>query len=813
MMEHTKPDNAHSLSRRYFLKTLGASAAVVATAQVGAVAGEREKFDAGLPTTRQEDAAFWYEAPAEDWKSAIPMGNGRIGGMIFGGVQDEQVLLNESSIWCGPPAPQDNPRGPDLIARTRELLFAGKPVEAQQICEGELLDPDPGDDRCYQPLGFLHLHHESSGDVTGYRRTLDYDAAIVTTQFLQGGVAYRREALVSAPDKVLVLRYSADQRNKFSFTIGLDRPDGATVTAEGDRRLRLSGRAFAKGGGHLGARFDALVQVVAEGGTIAAADNRLKISGADSVTLLVAAASDYDFRQPEAPLTRDRLAACERQLAAAAAKTYVRLKADHVADYQRLYRRSTLQISTPSKTDAPINLRIAAAAKGESDPELLSVYFNYCRYILISASREGGLPMNLQGIWNPLMAAPWRSNWHLNINFQEAYWFAEQGNLAECHEPLFSLTEGLMRRGEVTARVMLGTKRGFNAGHRTDGTLFTAPSQHPRWGMYVAGGAWCAQHVMEHYRFTQDRDFLAKRALPILRSAALFWVDWLVPNPKTGKLVSGPATSPENTFRLPDGRTASISMGPSHDQEIAWNSLRDYLEACRVLAIANDETREAQAAIDRLALPEIAPDGRLREWPEDYAETEPGHRHLSHLWGMMPGDRITLQKTPELAEAVRKSLDYRLSHGYDAQGWSLGWVACMMARLKQGDRALDLMTHGYFGKAYPNMFVDAHGQVQVGDMMGVPLGMIELLLQSHTGEVELLPALPGKWPEGNATGLRARGGFTVDLAWKGGKLSNAVVHSITDNKGRFRYGEKLVELKTNAGESYTLSFSRQPLGR
>jgi alpha-L-fucosidase 2 len=311
---------------------------------------------------------------------------------------------------------------------------------------------------------------------------------------------------------------------------------------------------------------------------------------------------------------------------------------------------------------------------------------------------------------------------------------------------------------------------------------------------------------MEHYRFTQDREFLAKRGLPILRSAALFWVDWLVPNPKTGRLVSGPVTSPENTYRLPNGKTASISMGPSHDQEIAWNSLSDYLEACRTLGIASDETREAQAALDQLALPEIAPDGRLREWPEDYAETDVGHRHVSHLWGMMPGHRITLQKTPELAEAVRKSLDYRLSHDYKAQGWSLGWVACIMARLKEGDRALDLMMHEYFGKAYPNMFVNAHGRVQVGDMMGMPLAMIELLLQSHTGEIELLPALPKKWLEGKATGLCARGGFIVDLEWKDGTLKKAIVHSRTGGTGKFRYKDKLVELEIKAGATDALSF-------
>ena len=791
-----------AISRRKFLINAGALVAGVGIPLEAAFAADRDP-------TAPVNSPFWYDAPANDWKSAIPIGNGRIGGMIFGEVQDEQVLLNESSIWCGPPAPANNSRGPEIIARIRDLLFAGKPVEAQEICEKGLLDPDRDEDRCYQPLGFLRLHHETSGDVTGYRRTLDYDAGVVTTQFEQDAVAYRREAFVSTPNQMLVLRYSASQRGKVSFTIALDRPDGAAVTVKGGGRLQLSGRASAKEGSHPGTRFDALLQVRADGGKVTATGNQfnqLKISGANSVTLLVTAATDYNFRQPQSPLTRGRVAACERQLVAASAKTYARLKADHMADYQRLYHRSTLQIPPQSNADEPIDHRIAAA-KSVSDPGLLGVYFNYCRYILISSSREGGLPMNLQGIWNPLMQPPWRSDWHLNINVQEAYWFAEQANLAECHEPLFSLTEGLMRNGEVSARVMLGTKRGFNAGHRTDGTLYTAPAQYPSYGMYVAGGAWCAQHVMEHYRFTQDREFLSKRALPVLRSAALFWVDWLVPNPKNGKLVSGPATSPENIYRLPDGKTAAISMGPSHDQEIAWNSLHDYLEACQALSIENEETREVRKALDGLALPEIAPDGRLREWPEDYEETESGHRHLSHLWGMMPGHRITLQKTPELAEAVRKSLDYRLSHDYHAQGWSLGWVACLMARLKQGDRALDLINHEYFGKAYPNMFVDAHGQVQVGDMMGMPLALIEILLQSHTGEIELLPALPKQWPAGSVTGLCARGGFIVNLAWVDGKLASASIKSKTGGACILRYGDRTKRLNIKPGVSYPVTFS------
>jgi alpha-L-fucosidase 2 len=761
------------------------------------------------------ETPFWYAAPATDWKAAIPIGNGRIGGMIFGEVRHEQVLLNESSIWCGPPVPLNNPRGPELIAQMRQLLFEGKYAEAEQICTKEFLDGSKAEDRSYQPLGFLRLEHDLPSDkAEHYRRELDYERAVATVTFEQDGVSYRREAFVSAPDQVLVIRLTASQPGKVSFHAGVDRPFGATVTTLDGNRLHISGQAAAAGGKYAGVKFDGLLQVIADGGTVSAVDQKLNVAGANSVTLLLTAATDYNFKQQESPLTRDRLDTCSRRITAAAAKSYDRLKTDHVADYTSLYRRSTLEIPGASNVNVPIDRRLQAAAGGGDDPELLSVYYHYCRYILISGSRAGGMPLNLQGVWNPLMIAPWRGDFHLNINIQEAYWFAEPGNLPECHEPMFSLTEALDRNGRETARVMLGTKRGFAAAHRTEGWTYTAPSQLPRYGMYVVGGAWCAQHLMEHYRFTQDREFLRQRALPVLRDAALFFVDWLVPNPKTGQLVSGPSTSPENRFRAPDGKTVSISMGPSHDQEIAWNALRDYLEACAALGVANEETREVQATLDKLALPKIGPDGRLLEWPEPFAEVEPGHRHLSHLFGMMPGNRISLQRTPELAEAVRKSLDYRLSHDYAAQGWSLGWTACLLARLRQGDRALDLMNHEYFGKAYPNMFVNAHGQVQVGDMMGVPLAMIELLLQSQVpptspdqgGVIELLPALPKQWSTGKATGLCARGGFVVDLAWQDGKLSSATIFSKAGGKCHVRYGTKFIELKTEPGKTYPVTF-------
>jgi alpha-L-fucosidase 2 len=757
-----------------------------------------------------EKSPIWYAEPAEDWKSAIPMGNGRIGGMIFGGIVEDQILINENTIWCGLPTPVDNPRGPELIAKMRRLLAEGKYGEAEELCKNEFMEgKDPSNNRSYQPFGTLQFTYNDQGTATNYLRSLDIEKAIATVSYEQQGVKYTREAFVSAPDQVLVMRITANQPEQISFVSSFERPFGSETKLLGNNIIHISGQAFDENNAHKGVQFDGLAQFVAEGGQTQTTENGIEITNANSVILFVSIATDYNISEPLKPLTENRIEICEQQINAAIEKGYEKLKSDHIADFSSLYNRSSIQIDFPNQNlqakALPIDKRIAAVNNGSEDPDLLLTYYAYCRYVFISASRAGNLPMNLQGIWNPFMAAPWRANFHININFQEAYWFAEQANLSECHEPFFTLTENLVPSGKNTAKIMFGVDRGFATGHRTDAWFYTTPTDgHPRWGMYVIGGAWCAQHLMEHYRFAQDKTFLQNRAYPVIREAALFFVDWLVPNAE-GKLVSGPTASAENAFTAPDGNFSSISMGTSQDQEMIWSTFRDYLETCRILGIENSETAEVKAAFDNLALPKIGSDGRLMEWANEYIELEPGHRHVSHLWGLMPGDRITLEKTPELAQAVGKSLDFRLANGYDAQGWSLGWVSCIMARLKQGDRAIDLISNQYFKKAYPNMFVDAHSFVQVGDMMGASLAMIEMLLQSHTETIELLPALPEKWKDGKAKGLCARGGFVFDFEWKNNELVSATVFSKVGGECNVRYANTTTKISTEAGKTYTLS--------
>ncbi len=522
------------------------------------------------------------------------------------------------------------------------------------------------------------------------------------------------------------------------------------------------------------------------------------------MTVLVAIATDYRFDDPSRPLPGDLTAACRQRLDDAAGRPYEELREHHESDHGRLFGRVDLQLAVDAGGDRATDARVSAAAAGVADPGLLLLYFHYCRYLFIAASRPGTLPANLQGVWNPLLRAPWHSDYHINVNLQEAYWLAEPLALPECHEPLFHLTERLRVAGGRAARE-LGC-RGFFAGVDTDAWGYAAVYGEPLWGMWLMGAAWCAQHMIDHYRYTRDRAFLSERAYPVLRDCTLFLLDWLAVDPDDGTLVSGPGASPENRFLDANGRACSLSMGCACDQEIIWHTFDGFIEAAEILEIDDGLLRQVRAARDRLALPAIGSDGRLREWRHEPAEAEPGHRHVSHLYGLMPGYRVQPDRDPELARAAQRSVEHRLRHDYDAQGWSLGWIAAILARLRLGDRALELIERSFARKLYPNLFVDAHGQVQVGDMMGVAAAITEMLLQSHAGVIHLLPALPSAWADGSFRGFRARGAFSVDARWRGGALAEALVRADRGGRCRVRYGSTVQELQTRAGGSYTLRF-------
>ncbi len=742
---------------------------------------------------------LWYDKPAERWEQALPVGNGRLGGMVFGGTASERIQLNEESVWAGPPIPEPKPGVYDSLQRARQLFFEGKYAEADRELETNFLQPEIGP-RSYQTLGDLRLNFTlPEGEVSGYRRQLDLNTAVASTSFRIGDTGYTREVFTSPVDQVLAVRLEADKPGSVSVVVSLDRPADFETVAIDNTMLFMSGRA-GHGGKHLGTNYAAVLLAGVENGTITAEDDTLKIENADVVTLYLAAATDYNKSAPEKPLQESLFHKCAGQIRKAADKTYAALLEDHIREHQRLFKRVTLDLGGREKRSQPTDQRLDALRQGADDPDLTALYFQYGRYLLISSSRPGDLPANLQGIWNEHIRAPWNADYHININIQMNYWPAEVCNLSECHEPFFDFVERLVPSGRRTAQECYRC-RGFVAHYTSDVWHWTAPIGRVIFGMWPMGAGWCTRHFMEHYRFTGDREFLRDRAYPILKESALFFLDFLVKDPDGGQLVAGPCNSPENAFLYPGGR-AYADMGASMSQEIVWDVFTNTLEAAKVLGIEDDFTTEVAAALDNLKLPQIASDGRLMEWSHEFGEAQPGHRHMSHLFGMHPGRQFTYEMTPDIMTAARKSIDYRLARGGGHTGWSRAWIINFQARLLESEKAHENILALLSKSTHPNLF-DDHPPFQIDGNFGAAAAVAEMLLQSHAGQIHLLPALPAAWPDGRVTGLCARGGFVVDMEWSGGKLAQAKITSKNNEPCRIRYGDTIRDLKIKSGESYT----------
>jgi alpha-L-fucosidase 2 len=761
-----------------------------------------------VPSLADGAPALKFSRPAAKWTEAVPLGNGRIGAMDFGGVEDERVQINETTLWGGTPRDYVRPGAADHLDEVRSLIFQRRIEEAEKLTDTMMGDPKllmP-----FQPFCDLRLHFAKAEAPSVYHRQLDMTTAIASTDYTVSGIRFHRESFVSFPDQTLVIRMTASSPGQLTFSLGMDSPQpGTQVSSGADGTLQMTGqiqprqnspRSWTGSWDQPGMHFAAKLKVLTEGGTVQGAGDHLEIAGADAVTLVFTNATSFrNYRDISGDPGSDVRDTLDRALK----KSYAQLRASHIADFGALFSRVRLQLgpAQSEQLDQPTDERIHNFADTE-DPSLLALYFEFGRYLLISSSRAGGQAANLQGIWNDQMTPPWSSKWTTNINLQMNYWQADAGDLWETQQPLWALIGDLRQSGAVTAREQYHAK-GWVLHHNTDLWRATAPVDGA-WGIWPMGQAWLANQIWDHYLYTGDRTFLEKQAYPAMKEAAEFTLTSLVEVPAglpfAGSLVTNPSTSPENVYLL-NGKQAHLTYAPTMDLELIGELFENTRTAARLLGKDTDFGARLQSTQKRLPPLQIGPQGQLQEWIQNFTETDPRHRHMSHLYSLYPGHDIDIEKTPAMAAAARRSMELR---GDGSTGWSDVWRIALWARLHDAEGAYTNLKLLLTKMTLPNMF-DLCPPFQIDGNLGGPAAIMEMLVQSTPDEITLLPALPSRWSEGSLRGVRVRGGGKADIIWSQGKLTGFRLEASHDAKYKVTYRGKTIEVAVRHNKAVLLN--------
>ncbi|MCU0399381.1 MAG: glycoside hydrolase family 95 protein [Algoriphagus sp.] len=761
-------------------------------------------------SAQAQKSVLWYTTPAEKWEEALPIGNGRLGAMIFGKTTNDRIQLNEDSLWPGGPDDWGLAEGrPEDLAQIRKYLIDGDHHKADSLLV--LKFSRKGLTRSHQTLGDLWLDFDWK-EITEYRRSLDLEKAVTEVSFLSEGHQVKQQVFATAPDQAILIQLSTDHPAGFNGKIRLNRPTDQNIStavtkALHPQLLEMSGMVTQRGGQidskpfpiTEGVKFRTLLSAQSPDGKIADKGDGLEITGAKTLYLKLVTSTSFYHEHFEK--------VAEEQLEKISFKSWGELTSAHEREYQSWFNRMSLTLGTENQDIIPTDQRIARVKNGQVDLHLEKLLFDFGRYLLISSSRPGTNPANLQGLWNQHIGAPWNADYHLNINLQMNYWLAEVTGLSELHLPLFDFVDGLIENGKKAATTNFGM-RGAMLPHTTD--IWKIPflqAATAYWGSWVGAGAWLGRHYWEHYLYTGDEKFLRERAFPALEQIAQFYSDWLITDPRDGKLVSAPSTSPENQFINEKGIKGASTLGAAMDQQLIEDIFTIYRQSAKILMVQTALLSTIETQLEGLRPGvQLGPDGRILEWDRPYEEPEKGHRHLSHLYAFHPGNAITLSQMPDYFEAVKKTLHYRLDHGGAGTGWSRAWLINFSARLMDGQ-----MTHDHIQKLisqslYPNLF-DAHPPFQIDGNFGYTAGVAEMLLQSHEeGIIRILPALPKAWTLGKVAGLKARGGFTLDFTWENGQIKTLKILSRLGKKAIILAGGSEIELFLKKGESLEMEF-------